>query len=70
LTAIAAEAAGQLMVPVAQAAIVLGVSEDTLYRAGETGEVPVKRIRSCRLVPVAWLRTFTAWPPEPQDATT
>lgn len=68
MTAIAAEAAAPLMVPVAQAARVLGVSEDTLYRAGEAGEVPVRRIRSCRLVPVAWLMAFAAWSPEGGDA--
>ena len=51
-----------LMVPVAEAAEVLGVCVNTLKRAGEDGEIQLRRIRSVYLVPLAWLASFTAWP--------
>jgi len=50
------------MVPVAEAAAVMGVSPNTVKRAGETGEIPVRKVRSVYLVPAAWLAEFTAWP--------
>jgi excisionase family DNA binding protein len=52
------------MVTVTEAAAVLGVSANTLKRAGEEGEIPVERIRSVYLVPAAWLAKVTAWPRE------
>ncbi len=54
----------RLMVTVGEAAATLGVSPNTLKRAGEEGDVPVRRIRSVYLVPAAWLAEITAWPPE------
>ena len=53
----------RLMVPVPEAAAMLGVDARTLKRAGEDGEIPVKCIRSVYLVPAAWLAKFTSWPP-------
>jgi excisionase family DNA binding protein len=55
---------GRLMVTVGEAAATLGVSPNTLKRAGEEGEIPIRRIRSVYLLPVAWLAAVTAWPPE------
>jgi excisionase family DNA binding protein len=50
------------MVTVTEAAATLGVSANTLKRAGEAGEIPVRRIRSVYLLPLAWLAEVTAWP--------
>ena len=52
----------RLMVPIREAALLLGASVATLKRAGETGEVPVLRIRTLYLIPRAWLAEVTAWP--------
>jgi excisionase family DNA binding protein len=51
-----------LMVTVTEAAQALGVSPNTLKRAGEAGEIPMRRIRSVYLLPAAWLADLTAWP--------
>lgn len=51
------------MVTVSEAAAALGVSANTLKRAGEAGDIPVLRIRSVYLLPAAWLATVTTWPP-------
>lgn len=59
----------RLMVTVGEAAAQLGVSPNTLKRAGEAGEVPVRRIRTVYLVPAAWLAQMTAWPPEVPEGT-
>lgn len=51
-----------LMVTVTHAAAALGVSPNTLKRAGEAGEIPLRRIRSVYLLPAAWLDEVTSWP--------
>ena len=52
----------RLMVPLREAAELLGVSPATLKRAGKAGEIPVERILSVYLVPMAWLTAVTSWP--------
>ena len=57
------KAAKPLMVTVTEAAAQLGVSANTLKEAGRDGEIPMTRIRTCYLLPAAWLASVTAWPP-------
>jgi excisionase family DNA binding protein len=52
------------MVTVTEAAAQLGVSANTLKEAGREGEIPMTRIRTCYLLPAAWLASVTCWPPE------
>lgn len=69
MTAHAAQADDQcVMVPLVRAARKLGVSPDTLKRAGEDGEVPVRRIRSVYVLPAAWLAWMTSWSPGDEAA--
>lgn len=68
MTAPQAVSPARLMVSVAEAAAALGVSEDTLKRAGDDGEIPMRRIRTRCLLPAAWLASVTAWPPENGEA--
>ena len=58
------KAAKPLMVTVTEAAAQLGVSANTLKEAGRAGEIPMIRIRTCYLLPAAWLSSVTAWPRE------
>lgn len=57
------------MVPLAEAADVLGVPEDTLRWAGDAGDIPLRRIGTRRLLPAAWLESVTAWDPRPGEVT-
>ncbi len=37
--------------PIAEAAVLLGISDTTVYRMADSGEIPTRRIGSRRLVP-------------------
>jgi excisionase family DNA binding protein len=50
------------MIPVPEAAEIIGVSPNTLRRAGDAGEIPMERIRGVCLLPRTWVEHFTSWP--------
>jgi excisionase family DNA binding protein len=56
------------MLPIAEAALMLGVSVAFLKELGHAGEIPTKRLGRKWLVKRAWVDAFTGWPEEASTA--